>query len=121
MSRETGSVDASREAHLQIQFSNGKSVDCVLDTGFDGALMLPRALADELALVPLGSTECKLAGSTRVTLDVALGEIIWLGEQRAAEVIISDDADMLIGTELLNRTELTINYVACTVSIAAVR
>jgi predicted aspartyl protease len=49
--------------------------------------------------------------------DVALGEIEWLGEQRTVEVILSESNDALIGTEMLARATLVIDYANRSVSI----
>jgi hypothetical protein len=48
--------------------------------------------------------------------DISLVTVRWLGEERDAEVLISEGNDSLIGTELLRATQLTIDYAACTVS-----
>jgi len=45
MAREEGSVNARREAWLRVRTAGGETLDCLLDTGFDGALVLPRSEA----------------------------------------------------------------------------
>jgi predicted aspartyl protease len=48
MAREDGSVNARREAWLRVRTSRGETLDCLIDTGFDGALVLPRSEAYRL-------------------------------------------------------------------------
>jgi len=43
MAQETGKVNDNLQAFLQIELTNGAVLDCLLDTGFDGALVLPRS------------------------------------------------------------------------------
>ena len=48
MPYEFGSVTASREAYLLVRFADGEAVECLIDTGFNGQLMLPRTDVDRL-------------------------------------------------------------------------
>lgn len=41
MPHESGEVTDSREARVRVRFAGGALAECVVDTGFDGALMLP--------------------------------------------------------------------------------
>lgn len=50
MPQESGSVNALREAIVEIRFVGGDAFECVIDTGFDGALILPSAVAERLRL-----------------------------------------------------------------------
>jgi hypothetical protein len=54
MAREEGSVNARREPWLRVQTAAGKTLDCLIDTGFDEALVLPRSEASSLNLIILG-------------------------------------------------------------------
>ena len=55
MLRESGSVTATREARVSVHFAGGAATECVIDTGFDGALMLPRAPVTRLQLPIVGT------------------------------------------------------------------
>jgi hypothetical protein len=46
MPQESGSVNALREAIVEIRLVGGGAFDCVVDTGFDGALILPSPVAE---------------------------------------------------------------------------
>jgi clan AA aspartic protease len=96
----------------------GEAIECVVDTGFDGGLMLPRAFADHLQIPVTGRLAFETVGGTRLFAMVGLASIEWLDEVRQIEVIISDANDALIGTELLEKTMLTIDYVSGEVTIS---
>ena len=50
MARADGNVDARREPWLRALTATGRTLDCLIDTGFDGALALPRSEAIRLNL-----------------------------------------------------------------------
>jgi predicted aspartyl protease len=52
----------------------------------------------------------ELVGGARMTANVALGEIEWLGERLSVEVILSEGNDALIGTELFAGSHLVVDY-----------
>jgi predicted aspartyl protease len=54
MAREDGSVNGQLEAWLRVQATGGETLECLIDTGFNGALVLPRAEAVRLNLTVLG-------------------------------------------------------------------
>ena len=116
MPHESGWVNSSLEAIVRLRFSNGVEHDFIIDTGFDGALVLPRHIVESLGLTIVGSEEVKLAQG-KTDMESALAKVIWLGKERDAEVLITED-ESLIGTELLRGTCLTIDYVALITSIA---
>ena len=110
MPQESGSVNALREAVIKVRFVHGDSFESVVDTGFDGALILPTPVAERLNLPKVARLVFELVGGARMTADVALGEIEWLGERRTVEVILSEGDDALIGTEMLDHAILVIDY-----------
>lgn len=118
MAREEGSVNAQREAWLTINGANGDTVECLIDTGFNGSLMLPRETVDRLNLTILGRVPIIAAGGAKSIADVAELEIRWLDARRPVEVIISDGDDSLIGTELFASARLVIDYIAHTATIS---
>lgn len=118
MPQESGSVNALREAIVEIRFVGGDAFECVIDTGFDGALILPASVAKRLALPVIARLVFELVGGARMSADVALGEIEWLGKRRNVEVIISESNDALIGTEVLEGATLVVNYANRLVSIS---
>jgi clan AA aspartic protease len=118
MAREDGSVNAQLEAWLRVQSTNGEIIECLIDTGFNGALVLSRSEAARLNLIVLGRVTIIGVGRARMVADIAELEIEWLGQTRAVEVIISDGDDSLLGTELLDGSRLVIDYSAYTVTVS---
>lgn len=118
MAHESGSVNSSREALIEVRLSSGEAIECVVDTGFDGGLMLPRAFADHLQFPIIGRLAFEMVGGARLFAPVGLANIEWLDEVRQIEIIVSDGSDALIGTELLQKTMLMIDYVSGRVTIS---
>ena len=117
MGHESGSVNSSREALIEVRLSSGEAIVCVVDTGFDGGLMLPRAVCDQLQFPIVGRLAFEMVGGTRLFARVGLANIDWLGEVRQIEIVVSEGNDALIGTELLTGTILTIDYIGKVVTI----
>jgi clan AA aspartic protease len=118
MAREDGSVNAQLEAWLRVSSTGSERIDCLLDTGFDGALVLPRSEANRLKLTILGRVPIIGVGRLRSIADIAELEVEWLGESRAVEVIISDGDDSLIGTQLLDGSRLVVDYINYIVTVS---
>ena len=118
MAREDGSVNGRLEAWLRVRTSAGEILDLLIDTGFDGALVLPRTDAMRLNLTVLGRVPIIGVGRTMSVVDIAELEIEWLGESRAVEVIISDGDDSLLGTVMLDSSRLVIDYFNHTVTVS---
>jgi clan AA aspartic protease len=117
MVNESGKVNRFREAVIEVKFPGGASIECVVDTGFDGGLMLPRTLAEGLQIQLVGELVFDMVGGARMSAPVGLVKIEWLNEQREIEAILGKGNDVLIGTELLAGTTLTIDYTARVVTI----
>lgn len=113
MHQETGWVNPSLEAIIRLRFLDGAEHTFVIDTGFNGALIMPRSIALSMGLVIVGSAEMGLVNE-KIEMEYALSRIKWFGEERDAQVYISED-ESLLGTELLRGTLLAIDYVASTV------
>ena len=116
MAKETGRVTATREALLRLQLSAGETVECMVDTGFTGALVLPQALVTRLNLPIIGREVFEMVGERQFIASVAFADMEWLGETRTVRVIVSEDT--LLGTELLDGTRLTIDYIDHTLSVS---
>jgi clan AA aspartic protease len=117
MATELGRVEAAGNALVPIRLAAGETIECLLDTGFTGELVLPRTLVERLQLAITGVQECIVAGGGVLPAFTTLVEMNWLGVQRMARVIISEGDDLLLGTVLLEGTLLTIDYINYTVEI----
>jgi predicted aspartyl protease len=121
MAQESGKVNSLREALVEIRFRDGERFECVLDTGFNGALMLPRPFVDHLQIPIIGSLPFEMVGGAKMIGQIALANIEWLDGEREVKVVVSDGFDALIGTELLIGTTLNINYMTRVVTISSAR
>jgi clan AA aspartic protease len=101
-----------------VRFRDGAAIDCVLDTGFDGGLMLPRAFVSQIQIPIVGELTFEMVGGARMSAEVGLTDIDWLGRLRQVEVIVSEGDDALIGTELLIATTLIIDYPSSSLAIS---
>ena len=93
-----------------VRFGSGAVIECVVDTGFDGGLMLPRAVLPQIQFEVSGQLTFETVGGATMSAEVGLSEIEWLGQLRQVEVIVSEGDDALIETESLLATTLTIDY-----------
>lgn len=114
-----GSVNEAREPTVRVRLIGGVAgdveIECVVDTGFIGALVLPREIVGRLALPVVGHEEFRMVGDARDSADVALAQVDWLGEVRRVDVIVKEGR--LLGSTLLAGTRLTVDYAAGTVLI----
>jgi len=116
MAEESGRVTAGREALLRLRLSAGETVECVVDTGFTGALVLPQDLITRLSLPIVGREVFEMVGGRRFVAGGAPAEVEWLGRRRTFRVIISEDT--LLGTEMLDGCRLAVDYVAHIVTVS---
>ena len=115
MAEESGRVTSHREAIVRLRIVGGEPVDCLIDTGFTGALVLPQTLIDALSLKIIGRQMFEMVGGRRMIASIALIELEWLGANQTFRVIVTEDS--FIGTEMLDGSQLIIDYVGHTVTI----
>jgi clan AA aspartic protease len=84
---------------------SGRTLSAIIDTDFNGQVSLPRRLVNELDLLLTyeGTVEAELADGTSIEEDVYSGAIRFDGQELAAEIIMTDAPETLIGTGLLIR------------------
>jgi clan AA aspartic protease len=114
-----GSVNEAQEPTVRMRLIGGVAgdieVECVVDTGFIGALVLPREVVERLALPVIGHEEYRMVGDATDSADVVLAQVEWLGEIRRVDVIVKES--YLLGSTMLTGTRLTVDYAAGTVLI----
>ena len=107
----SGVVNHEREAIVGLTLLSSRKqhvrVEAVIDTGYDGWLLLPPSLIAELGYP--WSTECRvvLADGTRTSFDVYRGTVLWDRRRRTISIDEADSAP-LVGMRLLEGFELTI-------------
>ena len=71
MAQETGKFNNNLQAFVQIELTNGATFDCLLDTGFDGALVLPRSFVQANLILIVGDETYTAAEGNVFTADIA--------------------------------------------------
>ena len=117
MPHESGNVNASLEARILVTLAGGAVIRCLVDTGFTGALVLPRAFVTDNALPVVGRETFTTVDEHEIEADIAVAEVEWLGEAQTRRAIVSEGGEAMLGTEMLIGTVLTIDYVAAGVTV----
>lgn len=85
-------------------------IEVWIDTGFNGDLVLPQQLIDDLELPPSGTLKAILADGSEVALQRHICLIDWFGTERELEVVANDGEYPLLGVGLLVGYDLHISY-----------
>lgn len=108
----TGIVTAGLQAKLDLEIlgSSGgwHAVEAVIDTGFDGELILPVSLIAALGLSSGGTYYANLADGRRTLVNYYEATIMWHGRRRTIEVLESGGIPIL-GMELLQGSRLILD------------
>ncbi|MFO7905759.1 MAG: hypothetical protein R6U98_24085 [Pirellulaceae bacterium] len=112
-----GTVDQQNRALIDVVVRRAKgasetTVTAWIDTAFDGHLVFPRRLIEELDLEPLVQTEAILADGKKVTLETFVCYLNWFGTTTVLQVIENEGRLPLLGTGLLDNHVLHIDYAA---------
>jgi clan AA aspartic protease len=107
-----GRVNQNREAILKLVIigeENHKiAVDAVIDTGFNGDLILPLAAISELGLKLQGYQKAILGDGKTSQFQVYAATVIWDGSRKLVEVNAASSG-VLIGMGLLDGYKLEVN------------
>jgi clan AA aspartic protease len=95
-----GSFDGSLTPRIVLPIADNP-VSIVVDTGFNGELMLPRALINRLEFQFGMKSEAELADGSVVETSIYRGKILWFGKERTVQAVATDSEDALLGTEML--------------------
>lgn len=119
--RETGKVNENLEPIITIQFANGAEIDCVVDTGFNGTLFLPRDFIRRNDFTVIGEESFHSVGQDEAQVaEVFSATVKWLGDELEVGIIVSEFGSALIGAEMMIHAKLEIDYAQSTVSIEKV-
>lgn len=100
MKQIKGWWDDGLSPHLEISLPDGEQFDVVVDSGFNGTLMLPLRRLKKLRLEKGSYIYNRLADGSVIRTPTYIGEILWFG-QKAQVLIQANDADEgLLGMEL---------------------
>jgi clan AA aspartic protease len=85
------------------------TIECLIDTGFDGAVMLPIEIAQKYQLQKAGLVECTLADGTTSYTESFEAEVLWLNSKRKITVVGMEADFALIGMQLLADAKTTLS------------
>ena len=85
-----------------------ESVECIVDTAFNGELKLPSYLLSQLSYFSPGFRRIILADGSERDSPFVLVLLDWEEEERVTEVLVTESGNPLIGTGLLMEHLLTI-------------
>lgn len=110
-----GRVDDALRALLEVSTRSElsgptRSVTVWIDTAFNGYLVFPRPLIDELGLEQEAATDAVLADGSRVTLESYVCYVQWFGSLIPVQVVANEGSLPLLGTELLANRVLLVDY-----------
>ena len=101
----TGRVNTSLQSWVAIEAIGAdgqfRSIEFVLDTGFNGTLTLPLDTIRHLGLPPDGPRDVFLANGDAVTLNGWGGTVIWQG-RRSSILVLQSDGEPLLGMRLIH-------------------
>lgn len=117
MAQEKGFVNNNLESVLEIQLSNGAKIECVIDTGFNGSLLLPRKFIEENSMKFVGMEEVVMVEQNTILIETAIANLIWLGEEFSLQILVSENNEALLGTQMFIDSKLEIDYKNLTVKI----
>ena len=118
-----GRVDESLRALVDVTIRPAESeapmvITVWIDTAFNGFLVFPQEMIEKLELQQEAATEAVLADGSRVTLESFACYVEWFGEMMRAQVIGNNGKLPLLGTELLAKKKLLIDYLGGVVAIS---
>jgi clan AA aspartic protease len=109
-----GRVNAQLEPTIPIDvisvIGTKQTLTAVVDTGFDGELLLPRSLLESIGWPYRGRRTAQLGDGTRTTFDVYRGTVHWETSARSVQVLESA-GDVIVGMRLLTGVRITIDAV----------
>jgi clan AA aspartic protease len=116
-----GSVNARNEPVLKLDVGS-LSAEVLVDTGFDGGLILPSHIANQLNLTYVGLEEFNSVSGERIVAKTYSLEINWLGKRVRVPIVVSPKINQaLLGSHMLRDCRLTIDYGHRTVTIVESR
>jgi clan AA aspartic protease len=104
-------VDLQARINVRL-LTEGRSdiaVECVVDTGFEGALTLPPDLVADLKLPYLTRISANLADDSSVKTKLHLATILWHGVEREV-IVLAMGRRPLLGTALIEDYHLSVDF-----------
>ena len=109
-----GVINSQLEATLRLQVvgTNGQSLEvtAVIDTGYNGALSLPRSIVAALSLPQAAVREVTLGDTSRKVFNFYGADVLWDGQTRKVRVLCVEGAPLL-GTALLRGYQIVADFI----------
>ena len=86
-----------------------REIEAWVDTGFDGALVLPQHVIDDLGLLPDPAISIQLADGSDVELQSYNVTVVWEGMERRVHVVPTQGF-ILVGLHLFHRHQLNVTF-----------
>jgi clan AA aspartic protease len=115
-----GKIEQSRYPRVYLNLvvhDKSENLKFLIDTGFDSELALSYNHADLYELELLQSVRVTYADGESNEELMAVGRIVWFGEEREVRVILSNDEEPALGTRLLKGCVLNMNFIDDTLTI----
>ena len=113
-------VDEYRRCWVEISVAGARqemTLLALVDTGFDGWVCLPMPIAIQLGLELFGLQVVELGDGSEIEELVFRGEVIFNQKRRDVDITLTNSADALLGTGLLEDSVLTIDFIERTLEI----
>jgi clan AA aspartic protease len=107
----TGFLSEDREPILPLEIrgpDGARTFEAIVDTGFNGALILPASWIDALGLPQFGTEPVVLADGSRTVSPVYRGYVIL--EDEVHEAIVAEGPTPLLGIDLLWGFSLDVEF-----------
>ena len=102
-------LQARVEVALQLGDQGDRTIEFVVDTGFQGELSLPPAAVASLGLPPAGRWWAKLADDSHASVPIFSTSILW-DHQEVDVTVMAMGSRPLLGTELLQGFNLSVDF-----------
>ena len=107
-----GRVTPALEAQIALELIGNEgqthTVEVILDTGFEGDLILPLDIIRRLGLTSVDDYRAILADGREAFWAGYEGRVLWHGRPRSA-LILESDGEALLGMNLLWRSRVTLD------------
>ncbi len=105
-----------RTAFLTLDFGQG-AIDFLVDTGFNGTMIVGAELFDPSRAEPYGSVGAELASEQTFEYPTFIVRFEWMGEMLETLVLVGPGTECLLGAALLEPHRLEIDYGKRTVEL----
>jgi clan AA aspartic protease len=109
-------LDDDDQAFMTFDCGQGP-LDFLIDTGFNGSLIIGEEVFDLTDAIPAGAMTADLASNQTFQYQTYLIEFEWCGQYLITRILVGSGKECLIGTALLNPHRLEIDYGSRTVQL----